>query len=120
MRSQDPEIRVDALRVLEHVDSPPAQLAAPVAEVGGQIAEAIEGAAAAAVQFSAWMVAVRALQGKNGVDLTPELATILELARVCPDSYAMRQDVVRVASFYMHEWTGTPPLRTDPEPHGGG
>ena len=75
---------------------------------------AYEGAAAAAVQFSAWMVAVRALQGKNGVDLTPELATILELARVRPDSYVMRQDVVRVASYYLHEWTGTPPLPTTP------
>ncbi len=81
MRSKEPEIRVDALRVLEHVDPPPAALATPVAEVGRQIAESIrafnattpeqdptyQGAAAVAVEFSAWMVAVRALQGKDGV-----------------------------------------------------
>ena len=70
------------------------------------------------VQFATWMVAVRALQGKNGVDLTPELRTILDLARARPDSYAMRQDVVRVASYYVHEWTGTPPLPSDPPPGG--
>ncbi len=132
IRSQDPETRVDALRVLEHVSSPPAALAAPVAEVGGQIAESIrtfnattpeqdpayEGAAAVAVQFSAWMVAVRALQGKSGVNLTLQLATILALARARQDSTVMRQDVVRVASYYMHEWTGLAPLPTDPKPRG--
>jgi hypothetical protein len=49
------------------------------------------------------MVAVRALQSKDGIDLTPELGTILELARVREDSYVMRQDVVRVASYYMQQ-----------------
>jgi len=67
------EVRVDALRVLEHVDPPPA-LAAPVAEVGRQLAQPIcafnvatteqdpayEGAAAVSIQFSGWIVAVRA------------------------------------------------------------
>jgi hypothetical protein len=132
MLSADPEVRVDALRVLEHVEPPPAVFAAPVAEVGRLIAEAIRafnqttpeqdpayaGAAAVSVQFAAWMVAVRALQGKNGVDLTPQLRTILDLARSRPDSYVMRQDVVRVASYYVHEWTGTPPLPSDPPPGG--
>ena len=66
------------------------------------------------------MVAVRALQGKDGVDLTPELGAILELARVRRDSYVMRQDVVRVASYYMSEWAGTAPLPTDPRPGGDG
>jgi hypothetical protein len=41
MLSEDPEVRADALRVLEHLDRPPAALATPVAEVGRQIAEAI-------------------------------------------------------------------------------
>lgn len=132
--SQDPEVRVDALRVLEHMDRPPAALATPVREVGHQIAAAIravnattteqdpgyERAAAVAIQFSAWMVAVRALQSKDGIDLTPELGTILELARVREDSYVMRQDVVRVASYYMQQWAGVAPLPTDPKPGGEG
>jgi len=106
----------------------------PVAEVGRQIAGAIravngrtieedpsyEGAAAVGVQFSAWMVAVRALQGRDEVDLTPELGAILELARVRQDSYVMRQDVVRVASYYMQQWAGVVPLPTDPKPGGEG
>jgi hypothetical protein len=61
------------------------------------------------------MVAARALQGKDGVDLTPELRTILELARVRQDSYLMRQDVVRVASYYLRQWAGLAPLPTDPK-----
>jgi hypothetical protein len=66
------------------------------------------------------MVAVRALQSKDGIDLTPELGTILELARVREDSYVMRQDVVRVASYYMQQWAGVAPLPTDPKPGGEG
>ena len=62
------------------------------------------------------MVAARALQGKDGVDLTPELRIILELARVRQDSYVMRQDVVRVASYYLQQWAGLAPLPTDPKP----
>ena len=103
-------------------------------EVGHQIAAAIravnattteqdpgyERAAAVAIQFSAWMIAVRALQSKDGIDLTPELGTILELARVREDSYVMRQDVVRVASYYMQQWAGVAPLPTDPKPGGEG
>jgi hypothetical protein len=134
MLSEDPEVRADALRVLEHLDRPPASLAAPVAEVGRQIAGAIravngrtteqdpgyESAAAVAIQFSAWMVAARALQGTDKVDLTPELGAILELARVRQDSYVMRQDVVRVASYYLQQWAGVAPLPTDPKPGGEG
>jgi hypothetical protein len=66
------------------------------------------------------MVAVRALQGQDGVDFTPELGAILELARVRQDSYVMRQDVVRVASYYMQQWAGLAPLPTDPKPGGEG
>ena len=79
------------------VDAPIASalLATPVREVGRQIAAMLravnattseqdpgyERAAAVAAQFSAWMVAVRALQSKDGVDLTPELGTILSSRR---------------------------------------
>ena len=73
------------------------------------------------------MVAVRALQSKDGIDLTPELGTILELARVREDSYVMRQDVVRVASYYMQQWAGVArcrptrnrEVRADRPPRGG-
>ena len=66
------------------------------------------------------VIAVRALQGRDEVDLTPELGAILELARVRQDSYVMRQDVVRVASYYMQQWAGVVPLPTDPKPGGEG
>mgnify|MGYP001332570045 CR=1 FL=1 len=41
---------------------------------------------------------------------------MLELARQRPDSIALRQDVVRVASYYLKEWAGVAPLATDPLP----
>jgi hypothetical protein len=66
------------------------------------------------------MVAVRALQGRDGVDFTPELGAILELAWVRQNSYVMRQDVVRVASYYMQQWAGIVLLPTDPKPGGEG
>lgn len=62
------------------------------------------------------MVAVRALRAQASGDFTPELKEILELARVRSESHALRADVVRVASFYLHEWTGLAPLATDPAP----
>jgi hypothetical protein len=75
-----------------------------------------EGAAGISVRFSAWMTAVRHVRERGGGDFGAELRAVLVLARKRPDSHVLRQDVVRVASFYLHEWTGEAPLPTDPPP----
>ena len=69
-----------------------------------------------ATRFYGWISAARAVREKCDADLTPELKTILELSRVRPESHCMRQDICRVASFYLHEWAGIAPLPTDPKP----
>ena len=126
----DAETAAEALRLIEHLPDLPEGLVAPVAAVGRDIAERIrrvnattpeadpsyEGAADVSVRFSAWMVAVRTLREQCGGDFTAELKEILELSRVRSDSLVMRSNVLRVASFYMHEWTGLAPLPTDPSP----
>jgi hypothetical protein len=38
------------------------------------------------------------------------------LSRVREDSYVMRVDVRRVASYYMQQWAGLAPLAGDPPP----
>lgn len=67
-------------------------------------------------RFYGWLPAVKALREKCGGDFTPELKTILELSRVRPESHCMREDICRVASFYLHTWAGVEPLPTDPKP----
>jgi hypothetical protein len=75
-----------------------------------------EGAADVSVRFSPWLDAARNLRERCGADFAPELKEILELSRVRTDSQAMRGDVVRVASYWMQQWTGLAPLPTDPPP----
>jgi hypothetical protein len=120
----------NALRAMEHIKPPPAELAGAVAKVGDQIAQALldlekvspEAAeyndlvTAADTRFSAWMVAVRALQEPKLADFAPQLQAILGPARRLGDNYAIRVDVVRVASFYLHKYAGIEPLPTDPPP----
>lgn len=75
-----------------------------------------EAAADASARFSAWRAVVSRLRTEAAGDFVPELAEMLELARQRPDSIALRQDVVRVASYYLKEWAGVAPLATDPLP----
>ena len=75
-----------------------------------------EGAADLSIRFTSWMVAVRALRGRNLGDFLPELGEILELSRVRTDSRVMQQDVRRVASYYLKTWAGVEPLPGDPPP----
>ena len=77
---------------------------------------AYERAAEISIRFSGWMQAARSLREQAGADFSAELRPILVTARQRPDSHALRQDVVRVASFYLHEWTGEAPLPSDPPP----
>jgi hypothetical protein len=130
MLDRDDDVAKDALYLVEHLPPPQPALVAPVTAAGRHIAEMIRtvnatsaeqdpaylGAASVSVRFSAWMTAVRALRSHSGGDFTPELGVILELSRVRPESYAMRSDVCRVASYHMHEWAGVPPLPDDPPP----
>jgi hypothetical protein len=110
----------DALRALEHMHPPPTELAAAVAQVGAEIAQALHDPspqyADISTRFSAWMVATRALQGTAGVDFVPQLEAIIEPARTHQHNHVVRIDVVRVASYYLQQWGGIEPLPTDPPP----
>ncbi len=127
---EDAELAGKALRCIEKLPAPTKEFIAPVEAAGRNLIERIrlvnattaeadpsyEGAANASIRFTGWMCAVRALREKCGGDFTPELKTILELSRVREDSRCMRQDICRVASYYMREWTCLAPLPTDPKP----
>lgn len=84
--------------------------------IGGGMAGFIIGFIAARMVASHYGPGFGTLREKCGGDFTPELKTILELSRARPDSHCMRADICRVASFYLHEWTGLAPLPTDPKP----
>jgi hypothetical protein len=126
----DAELAGAALRCLSALPNPTADFVPPVETVGRDIAERIRkfndttveqdpsylGAADVSIRFSAWMEATRKLRDKCSGDFTPELQPILELSRVRTDSHAMRADVCRVASYYLHQWAGIAPLPTDPKP----
>lgn len=132
IEDEDTTTSTKALRLLEHVPNPDTTLCATVANYGRSIASLIgdmnntpaeqdphdDMAAEISIRFSAWMVAIESLRKKAGGDFTPELQAILKLGRVRPDSHCMRMDVVRVASYYLHEWAGVEPLPTDPKPRG--
>ena len=117
-----------ALRSLTHMRPPATELADTVAVVGDEIAtrlRALDPALPEAQQeqrndistrFSAWMEAARALQGHDAVTFVPQLQHILEPARERQASDVLRIDVVRVASYYLHQWAGIAPLPTDPPP----
>jgi hypothetical protein len=120
----------DALRAIEHIDPPPAELAEGIAAVGREIARALrdlekesvesgtynDHVAGISTRFSAWMVATRALQEAKVADFVPQLQEIIEPARRLGQVDAIRLDVVRVASFYLDKWAGIAPLPTDPPP----
>jgi len=126
--SEETERASIGLRLIDQIEAD-AGLVADVTAAGLDLVERIKvfnatkpeedpsclGAADVLVRFSSWMTAVRSLRERAGSDFIPELGETLELSRVRPDSIAMR-DVCRVASFYLHEWTGIEPLPGDPAP----
>jgi hypothetical protein len=130
MISPDARVAAEALRLVQYFPAPAPQFNAPVAAAGSAIVALIRQvnatpverdgsyqlAAEASTRFSAWMTAVESLHDKSGGDFTPQLGEILPLARVRTDSHTMRFDILRVASFYMHSWTGLAPLPNDPPP----
>jgi hypothetical protein len=108
-----------ALRAISLMRPPPEGLAPAVSEVGHRLADEIRvvnattpeedpsylKAADASVRFAGWSEAARVLHGRPGVDLRPEMITILELARVRSESLVMK-DVVSVAGYWTKEWSG--------------
>jgi hypothetical protein len=130
IQSPDGETAAEALRLIARLPEAPKGLVAQMEAVGRDLAERIrrfnaskpeddpsyEGAADVSVRFSPWLDAARNLRERCGADFAPELKEILELSRVRTDSQAMRGDVVRVASYWMQQWTGLAPLPTDPPP----
>jgi hypothetical protein len=129
MSSDDAQGSQDALRSLPHMQPPPTELGPAVAAVGSSIAKSLRelkddpiadpsyaNAALISPQFSAWMEATRALQGKEGIDFVPQLKEIIEPARKHDKSHVLRMDIVRVASYYLQQWGGIEPLPSDPPP----
>lgn len=120
----------DALRAIEHLKPPPPEFVETVAKVGDQIAQALlelekepveserynEITNAADTRFSSWMVAIRAYQEPKLADFSAQLQAILGPARRLKANYAIRVDVTRVASFYLHKYAGIEPLPDDPPP----
>lgn len=119
-----------ALRFISELPHPNVEFVAAVETAGRDIAERIrkfngtpveadpsyEGAADVSIRFNGWMEAARQLRTKCNGDFTAELKPILELSRLRTDSYVMRMDVCRVASYYLQQWAGIAPLPTDPKP----
>jgi hypothetical protein len=130
IRGDDAELAGAALRCIEALPTPTADLIQPVREAGRDLAERMRqvnettpeqdpsylAAADVSIRFSGWMCAARALREKCGGNFVPELKPMLELSRVRPDSHEMRMSVCRVASFYLQEWARIAPLPTDPKP----
>ena len=130
MLSDDADTAGQVLRLVEHLPKPSPELLRAVAAAGSDIADRIRrvnatpkkadpdylGAADVSTRFTGWIMAVAKLRAKDGGDFVPELRTILELSRVRKDSAAMQQDVCRVASHVLFDWTGVAPLPTDPKP----
>jgi len=129
--SEDTKLAHDALHCIGLLPGPPKELIPAVQAAGREIAARItkfnhtskeedpdfETAVDPATRFYGWLPAAKTLREKCGADFTPELKTILESSRVRPESHCMRQDICRVASFYLHEWAGIEPLPTDPKPN---
>ncbi|MFO0857772.1 MAG: hypothetical protein U0640_10495 [Phycisphaerales bacterium] len=127
---QDAEKAHGALRCIAQLSDPPKELNSVVEAAAAKIVESItkfnntsaeadpsfEGAVDPATRFYGWIDAARSLREKAQGDFVPELKSILELSRVRPESHCMRQDICRVASYYLKQWAGIEPLPTDPKP----
>lgn len=130
LRYDDAEVAAEVLRLVPRMPGPAKLLIEPVAAAGRDVLRRLEGtidtpeaadpsyewAADISQRFSGWMAAAMHLRRQAGGDFSAELRPMLQVARKRPDSHALRQDVVRVASFYLREWTGEAPLPTDPPP----
>ena len=130
MLNSDAEESAKVIRLIEQVPHPTPELIHAVEAIGRDLADRMQKMNATpakadpeflrandvAIRFSAWITAVTKLRAKDGGDFIPELRAIVELSRVRNDSEAIRQDVRRVAVFYLKEWAGVTPQPDDPKP----
>ena len=130
MLNSDAEEAARVIRLVEEVPQPAAELIRAVEAVGRDLADRMRRMNATpanedpdflrandvAIRFSAWIAAAGKLHTKDGADLVPELQTIVDLSRVRNDTEVIRQDVRRVAVFYLQEWAGVSPQADDPKP----
>lgn len=126
----DLELTRETLRAFPYFGAPLLELAPAVSQKGDNIAMALRArselapedqarSAAGAdisLDFSAWMEAVRSLQGQAGTTFVPQLEQIAHLSRAQPIDHVIAIDVLRVASYYLHTWAGIQPLPSDPPP----
>jgi len=128
LQGPDKELARLALWSFQFLPDPPASVAPAVAAFGDGIIVSLRALVesapddrrtlvdATSLEFSDWMVAVRALQEQSNSSFTSQLQEIATLARRCPDDYAIQMSVLRVASFYLQKWAGIAPLPGDPPP----
>lgn len=128
----DPETPVasEALRFASLLPNPDPEVIAALAAAGRDLAVRLEktialtpeqdpsyeAAADISLRFSPWLLSARILHDRMGTDFSAELRSLLVLARKRPDSIVLRGDVVRVASYYLNQWTGETPHPDDPPP----
>lgn len=128
----DPETPVasEALRFVSLLPNPDPEVIAALAAAGRDLAVRLEktialtpeqdpsyeAAADISLRFSPWLQSAQVLRDRSGADFSAELRALLVLARKRPDSIVLRGDVVRVASYYLNQWTGEPPHPDDPPP----
>lgn len=118
--SSDAVISDRALRAVPFLRPLPVELARPVQMVGEEVIKRIArfnesdsrdhhsrftGASEASLLFSSWFQAHHALHDLVGVNGVLQLKQILDVAAQRPDSFLMREDIGRVAQYYVHHWT---------------
>lgn len=120
--SDDPAVADRALRALAFIKPLPIGLSGPVGVVGDRVIARLQHlvvakreddptnqeAAAVSVLFFSWFLGLHALHDFAGVDGLPELNHVLTLARQREDSYVIKNDVVRIAVYYLNEWGAKP------------
>ncbi len=131
MLDSDKSLAGDAMQLVANLPNPDPEIVAAMEAVGNDLIARIrmvnetspetdpsfEGAAEVAYRFSVWISAVRRLREKGEEGFLPELQEILNLSRIRTESHTMQQDVRRVASHYLHLWTGIEPVPGDsPDP----
>jgi len=118
--SPDAVISDRALRAVPFLRPLPLELAVPVRAVGEEVIKRImrsnapdskdhhsrfADASEASLLFSSWFQAHHALHDLVGVNGVPQLKRILELTAQRPDSFLLREDIGRVAQYYVDHWT---------------
>jgi hypothetical protein len=120
--SADHDISDRALRALAVIKPLPIELAVPVHALGEKLIARMKSynatkpeddpnyqqAADVSVLFSEWFHGHHALYNSAGAEGLPQLQVVLDLALVRGDSHVMKNDVARIAQYYVKEWSNAP------------